>query len=181
LNIRALQSLWLLYGLWRDHCRVKLAQERRTMHDMERDLERLDQALREAPALSADLFCDVTGHCARLPSLRQSGKTTKLDRMIEAGAWTDALIALIGLELPNWSIRRIVCEDGEWHCSLSRHSNLPTFLDESAEGSHTVLALAMLRAFVAALCGGRVVQQVGAPVPRVGSASAVLFCCDDFA
>jgi hypothetical protein len=79
------------------------------------------------------------------------GKTITLDRVIEAGAWTDAAITLIGFELPNWSVRRLVCEDGEWVCSLSRQPNLSIFLDELAEGSHAVLALVVLRAFVAAL------------------------------
>ena len=44
------------------------------MRDTERDLERLDEALRQPPELSADLFFDVTEHCTRLSSLRQSGK-----------------------------------------------------------------------------------------------------------
>jgi hypothetical protein len=48
------------------------------------------------------------------------GKTITLDRLIEAGAWTDAAITLIGFELPSWSVRRLACEDGEWLCSLSR-------------------------------------------------------------
>ena len=68
------------------------------------------------------------------------GKTITLDRLIEAGAWADAAIALVRLELPNWSLRRLVYEDGEWLCSLSRQPNLPIFLDEPGEGSHAVLA-----------------------------------------
>jgi hypothetical protein len=35
------------------------------------------------------------------------GKTIALDRVIDAGAWTDAAITLIGFELPNWSVRRL--------------------------------------------------------------------------
>ena len=99
------------------------------------DLDLLDRELYLAPAVTALLFRKVTesGACTRLPSLRQMGKTITLDRLIEAGAWTDAAITLIGCELPNWGVRRLVCEEGEWLCSLSRQPNLPIFLDESAE------------------------------------------------
>ena len=83
------------------------------MRDTERDLdERLDEALRQAPALSVELFHGVTGRCTRLSSLRLSGKAVVLDRMTKAGAWTDAAITLIAFELPNWNVRRLVCEDG---------------------------------------------------------------------
>ena len=86
------------------------------------DLDLLDRELHVAPAVTALLFRKVieSGACTRLPSLRQMGKTITLDRLIEAGAWTDAAITLIGFELPSWSVRRLACEDGEWLCSLSR-------------------------------------------------------------
>jgi len=147
------------------------------------DLDLLDRELYLAPAVTALLFRKVTesGACTRLPSLRQSGKTITLDRMIEAGAWTDAAITLIRFELPNWSVRRLVCEDGEWLCSLSRQPNLPIFLDEPAEGSHAVLALAVLRAFVAARCRSAATQQVTASVPLVLPRPAFVFCCDNLA
>ena len=151
------------------------------MCDTERDFERLDEALRQVPALSVDLFRDLTKHCTRLSSLRQSGKAIALDRMIEAGAWTDAAVTLIALELPNWNVRRLICEDGEWFCSLSRYPCLPFFLDESIERSHPVLALAILRAFIAARSSGPVVQQPTASVPQVRAAPAFVFCCDNLA
>ena len=147
------------------------------------DLDLLDRELYLAPAVTALLFRKVTesGACTRLASLRQLGKTISLDRMIEAGAWTDAAITLIGFELPNWSVRRLVCEDGEWLCSLSRQPNLPIFLDEPAEGSHAVLALAVLRAFVAARCRSAATQRVTASVPLVRPRPAFVFCCDNLA
>jgi hypothetical protein len=147
------------------------------------DLDLLDRELHLASAITAPLFRKVTesAACTRLSSLRQSGKPITLDRMIEAGAWTDAAVTLIGFELPNWSVRRLVCEDGEWLCSLSRQPNLPIFLDEPAEGSHAVLALAVLRAFVAARCRSAAAQQVTASVPRVRPRPASVFCCDNLA
>jgi hypothetical protein len=119
-------------------------------------------------------------HAASLASI-QVGKTITLDRLIEAGAWADAAITLVGFELPNWRLRRLVYEDDEWLCSLSRQPNLPIFLDKPAEGSHAVLALAVLRAFVAARCTSAAIQQVTASVPRVRPRPAFVFCCDNLA
>jgi hypothetical protein len=152
------------------------------MRGMEHDFERLDEALRLTPALSPELFGRVAEHCTRLSSLRQSGKAIELDRMIEADAWTDAAIALIAFEQPNWSIRRIVCEDGEWHCSLSRQPNLPLDLDDMAEASHEVLPLAVLRAFVAARTRDAVAPQAVSATPRIRPASnSFVFCSDNYA
>jgi hypothetical protein len=147
------------------------------------ELDLLDGELHSAPAATAALFRKVieSGACTRLPSLRQMGKTITLDRLIEAGAWADAAITLIGFELPNWRLRRLVCEDGEWLRSLSRQPNLPIFLDEPVEGSHAVLALAVLRAFVAACCMSAATQQVTASVPQVLPRLAFVFCCDNLA
>ena len=179
LNILALQMLWLLYGL----CHHVIGEEcnGRTMRNTEYDFERLDEALRLTPSLSSEAFQQVIKHCTRLSSLRQAGKATKLDRLIEAGAWTDAAIALIEFELPYWSVRRIVCEDGEWLCSLSRQPNLPILLDEPAEGSHPVLALAILRAFVGARSRSVVTRKLIASVPQVRPTPAFVFCCDNLA
>jgi hypothetical protein len=147
------------------------------------DLDLLDRELHLAAAITAPLFCKVTesAACTRLSSLQQSGAVIMLDRIIEAGAWTDAAIALIGFELPHWSVRRLVCEDGEWLCSLSRQPNLPMFLDDPAEGSHILLPLAILRAFVAARCMSVGTRQGAASVPRVRSRPAYVFCCDNLA
>ena len=84
--------------------------------------------------------------CTRLPAV----KATRIDQLIEAGAWGEAALALIELELPAWKLRRLVYEDGQWLCSLSRQPNLPVALDDTADASHEVLPLAILRAFVEA-------------------------------
>jgi hypothetical protein len=151
------------------------------MRDTERDLDRLDEALQLAPALWADLFWDVTERCTRLSSLRQSGKATALDRMIGAGAYTDAAITMIALEQPNWNVRRIVYEDDEWLCSLSKHPRLPVFLDDPVEGSHPVLALAILRAFIVTRRRDPMVPQSIVSVPQVSPRADFAFCCDNFA
>ena len=86
--------------------------------------------------------------------------------MIQSGAWTDAALALIDLELPFWQVRRIAYDNGEWYCALSRERELPDWLDQSIEARHADLSLAILSAFVEA-------QRLSTPerrtsVPEVG-------------
>ena len=67
------------------------------------DFDELDPALRSAPTFSARLFRKVLQGCTRLESLRQLGRVAALEKLAEAGAWTDATLRLLELELPNWS------------------------------------------------------------------------------
>jgi hypothetical protein len=107
--------------------------------------------LRNAYAVTAEFLSDVISEtCRRFPSTGQSGKTARIERLIQSGAWIDAVLALIDLELPQWQLRRIAYDEGEWHCALSRERELPDWLDQSAEGRHADLALAILSAFVEA-------------------------------
>jgi hypothetical protein len=114
-------------------------------------LDRLDEELRLASALVPDVFSQVIeSGGTQLRSLRQSRRAVRIDCLIEAGAWTEAAFALVELELPTWKIRRLVHEDGEWLCSLSRQPHLPVVLDHTAEANQDVLPLAVLRALVKA-------------------------------
>jgi len=83
------------------------------------DLSELNRRLREAGLADAALFDEVmNAACRRYPSLGQTEKTARLSRLIQSGAWTDAALALIDLELPLWQIRRLAYDDGEWYCAL---------------------------------------------------------------
>ena len=124
------------------------------------DLNDLDDRLRNAPAITVDLISEVTGEsCRRFRSAGQAGKTARIERLIQSGAWTDAVLALIDLELPQWQIRRITYDSGEWHCALSRQRELPEWLDQSIEAHHADLPMAILSAFVNA-------QRISAPSSR---------------
>ena len=113
------------------------------------DRSHLDERLRDAPAATANLISEIIGEvCRRLPSVGQAAKTARIERMIETGAWTDVALALIDLELPQWRVRRIAYDSGEWHCALSRQRELPEWLDQSIEAHHADLPLAILSAFV---------------------------------
>jgi hypothetical protein len=131
------------------------------------------------PALIRHVIADG---CVRLPTLARAGKTTKIDRLVEVGAWCDAAFALIEIELPAWSVRRLVCEDGEWLCSLTRQPNLPLALDDTADARHQILPLAILLAFLEAQQKVRGVRGTNAPtVPQVQASSGCAICCDNFA
>jgi hypothetical protein len=139
--------------------------------------------LRDAGAVTAGLMSEIISKaCRRFPSQGQSGKTSRVERLIQSGAWTDAALALIDLELPQWQVRRIAYDEGEWFCALSRERELPDWLDHSIEGRHADLALAILTAFVEA-------ERLTAPssrtsVPIVSRDTNPLYepvCSDNFA
>jgi hypothetical protein len=142
----------------------------------------LEEELRLAPALLPTLFAKViSGACRRLPNLRRPGGVARLEQLTAAGAWTDAALVLFELELPAWSLRRLIREDNGWFCSLSRQPNLPTTLDVTADAHHESLPLAILLAFLQAR---RMAEIAPAPIsvtPHVQPAPASMICCDNFA
>ena len=154
---------------------MPLLSEHQDSHD-------LNDRLRDADAVTAELMSEVIGGCRRFPSLGQSEKTARLERLIGSGAWTDAALALLELELPQWQIRRIAYDEGEWHCALSRQRELPEWLDQSIEVHHADLPLAILSAFLDAR---RVsVPSVRTSVPAVAHDGSPFYepvSCDNFA
>jgi hypothetical protein len=146
------------------------------------DPRELSDRLRDAHAVTAELISEIIGEtCRRFPSMGQTGKTARIEQLIETGAWTDAALALIDLELPQWQVRRIAYDEGEWYCALSRERELPDWLDSSIEARHADLTLAILSAFVEA-------QSLRAPssrtsVPAVSRDANPLYepvVCDNF-
>jgi len=149
----------------------------------QRCLDRLTERLQSAPAVTPDLVLSVVSDvCTRLAMLKTAGKTARIDRLIAAGAWSEVALALIGLELPAWTLRRLVYEDGEWFCSLSRQPQLPVALDDTADARHAVLPLAILAAFVEAYRASSIARETSSPtVPQIRPTPAYAFCCDNFA
>ena len=147
------------------------------------DSRELNDRLRDAPAVTAEFISEVIGEtCRRFPSVGQTEKTARIERLIGSEAWTDAALALIDLELPQWQVRRIAYDEGEWYCALSRERELPDWLDRSIETRHADLSLAILSAFVDA-------QRITAPSSRTSVPTAPRdanplyepVCCDNFA
>jgi hypothetical protein len=140
--------------------------------------ERLREACTVTPSLVADVIRET---CRRFPSYGHPDKTERIEQLIRLRAWTDTALALVELELPQWQVRRLAYDDGEWYCALSRARELPDWLDQSVEGRHADLALAILSALIE-------VQRSSSPsrrtsVPAAGRHESPVFeplCCESF-
>jgi hypothetical protein len=147
----------------------------------EDQVDRLRDKLRHAEAVTPDLLSTVLDGCPRIASLGRREAQRRIARLITFEAWTDAALALVELELPQWKLRRLLYEDGEWHCCLSRQPELPAWLDETVEVHHPVLPLAILSAFVEARDVMASARDVSETVPRIASDRCQAICCDNFA
>ena len=143
----------------------------------------LGDRLQRADGVTAGLMSEIIGEtCRRFPSVGQTSKTARIERLIGSQAWTDAALALIDLELPQWQLRRIAYDEGEWHCALSRQRELPEWLDQPVEARHADLALALLSAFVEARRIAAPSSRTSVPtVPQDTNAFYMPVCCDNFA
>jgi hypothetical protein len=118
--------------------------------------------------------------CKRLPAMRRTAEARRLDRLVAAGAWTDAALALIAIELPGWQLRRLAFDESEWHCALSMERNMPDWLDDAVEAHHADMATAMLDAFRGAVarCGTSHLTEV--PVCTVAHAYFTPMQCENY-
>jgi hypothetical protein len=147
------------------------------------DLDRIDRANEEvqlAPAVTPDLMSDlIAAACVRVPALNRVGKRAQLDTLVASKAWTEAALTPVEIELPGWTLRRLVREDGTWLCSLSRQASLPLWLDDTVDASHEVLPLAILGALLEAR--RLVAEPERSPiVPQVRQAPGHIVACDNF-
>jgi hypothetical protein len=144
--------------------------------------DRLDEELRVAPQLDRSLFTKIiVGACKRIPVLSKSEKAAQIDRLIEAGAWTDAALAVIALELPDWQLRRLEYDGCEWFCALSRKPSVPAMLDDTADANHELMPLAILRAFFQARRMAEIAPRARSSMPQVSAGADNIICCDNFA
>lgn len=146
------------------------------------DFPDLTARLREANGITPELIGGVIRTvCRRLPSVGQPEKTARIEHLITSQAWTDAILALFAFELPQWQVRRIAYDEGEWHCALSRLRELPEWLDQSIEAHHPDLPLAILSAFVEARLSSAPSSRTSVPaVPREPGVPCEPLCCDNF-
>jgi len=148
----------------------------------ERTVERLSMRIEEASAPDMHLFADViAAACPRALALLEARKADRLKQLIESGAWTDAALVLLEQELPQWKVRRIVCDDGEWHCRLTAQPWLPEGLDEVVETFHRALPLAILTAVVQARQQTAAVARTDRLPAKVAvDPDSIRVCCDNF-
>jgi len=146
----------------------------------EHDLSRLEASLRGAQVITPKLMFDVmTQASARFAAVSRAAQA-KVIRLVEAGAWTDAALALLELELPRWKVRRLVREDGEWLCTLSKQPQLPLDLDDVAEATHETLPLAILIAMLDARRAASTSPTGSTVVPRVSPSTGYAVNCENF-
>ncbi|MDR3475750.1 MAG: hypothetical protein P4M09_29240 [Devosia sp.] len=105
--------------------------------DSEKVLEEAVQAIRDG--------------CGAYPTLGAEAQLARTRQLVSAGAWTEAALALVKLQAPDWTVRRIEIDDGVWFCALSRRPAVPSDFDERVEASHRLLPLSILEALARAL------------------------------
>lgn len=144
--------------------------------------DELSERIRSAQTITPDLMSDVLDtSCVRLPCLNRSGIVAeRIARLRQSSAWTDLCLMLITVELPGWTLRRLVHDDGEWHCALSSQPSLPVELDDTVDASHHDMPLALLLAFVMARRSAAATAGESATTPTFERAAHVV-CCDNFA
>lgn len=107
----------------------------------------------------------------------------RIDALLQVRAGLEAALVLLGYDLPGWSMRSLIQEDGRWHCTLARHPSLPAALDDAVCGSEASPARAILAAMTEARCQ----DADGATRRRSRSAGAEAVAeltgvgCDDYA
>ena len=144
-------------------------------------LDALGIALHSAQEPTLDLLAEIiSGACSRIPRYAKAEAFDRLIHFAKVGAWTEATLALIELELPLWRVRRLAYENGEWLCSLSYQPNLPIAFDDCAEATHEVLSLAMLCAFVEACRSRDAMQESVSSVPHIQPWPEHIMCCENY-
>jgi hypothetical protein len=148
----------------------------------EEHLRKLQEQIHRARTITPELMTDMIARaCPRLRAQQRTAKA-RVIRLIESGAFADATLALLELEMPQWKLHRLIREDDEWHCSTSKQLGLPAELDDMAETNHESLSLAILSAFVEARRHSLTAGE-GRPksVPQVRLTRGYAICCDNFA
>jgi hypothetical protein len=144
-------------------------------------LARLEERLPRARAITPELMSDVIAQASPRFAAHSPVAKAHVNRLIETGAWTDATLALVELELPHWKLRRLIYEDGEWLCSLTKQPRLPLGLDDLVESSHEILPLAILIALLETRRAAAPSATGVSAVPQVRPAPGYAVCCDNFA
>jgi hypothetical protein len=141
----------------------------------------LTDRLRGAPAVTAPLVRDLVELVCRDRShVGQAGTLARIERLIAAEAWAEVALALIDLEMPQWQLRRLTYDGGEWHCALSRRREVPEWLDQAVEANHPDLPGALLEAFLELRRISARLGRSSVPAAPRDSAPGSLICCDNF-
>lgn len=142
--------------------------------DRSEQLAAMEDRLHGVDHASADLISAVSAAiCRDAPDV-----PAQIPQLIAAGAWTDAALALLAYGLPQWQLRRLDYDEGEWHCALSCQRELPEWLDQTIETSHPDLVLALCEALTEA--ARQPLPTTAAATPAAPTGQSDLICCDNF-
>lgn len=149
---------------------------------MHRVAAQLRNKISQAPAATSALVSAALGVvAARRPIAHRAVQTQQIRDLIDAKAWTDAVLAIADLDRSR-AIQHLVYEDGEWHCRIGSHWALPHWLGDSAEFGHPVLALAILGALIDTLGWAEEADLLPAPPLSCGEVDAIpAVSCDNYA
>ena len=144
-------------------------------------ISRLEAELHRAQAVTPALMAGTLALAeAWRAAPRNRGQADRIRHLIRAQAWMDAALALLEFGVPQWKLRCVTYEDGEWFCSLGKQWPLPTWLDDVVTVTHPVLPLAILTAFVEAWAVTSWSTEAARTVPPVQPAAHPVMCCDNF-
>jgi hypothetical protein len=154
----------------------------RFISDHNDQIRRLDSELLRVEDVTPALMVGMLSLAeARHPASDRRDQAERIRHLIDAEAWMDAALALLEFGLPQWKLRCITYEDGEWFCSLGKQWPLPAWLDDLVTVSHPVLPLAILSAFVeACVVTPSHSIEVAPSVSSVQPLAHEALCCDNF-
>jgi hypothetical protein len=122
------------------------------------------------------LCSSIVDCAASIDTPRQGFIVGRVELLASAGARLDAALALLAMA-PEWRLRRLVFDEGRWHCSLSRQSGLPDWLDDTVDAHAADSAVAVVTA-LADLAGSCAVEHGEDTRPIDDGAERV--SCDHF-
>jgi hypothetical protein len=156
-----------------------------TRLDCESKLPDLQGQLRRAHDVTPGLMSKViAGAGTRFTMPSCAGQGAKIDRLIASEVWTEAALALVELELPQWRLHRLVCEENTWVCWLSQQWAPRVWHSDCAETRRQSLPLAVLGALIEAQqCSEPLSMRAASSVLQCGAKSGLpveTMCCDNF-
>jgi hypothetical protein len=142
----------------------------------------LQRLIQRADAVTPDLLSAALGLAlARCATPHPLDDARRIGRLIQCEAWTDAALALVGLDR-RLTVRRLVHDDGEWRCTVGTQWPVPEWLDDTAEAGHAVLPLAILGAWLEGLRMSAPAPATSVPRSRSEPSDVLLSMnCDNFA
>ena len=114
-------------------------------------IARVHRAIEQSACPSYALMSDVVATiCPRYLHGRDD-RSVRLRHWLETNAFREICLALVDWELPGWSVFRLAQDEGAWQCELNPRQSAGGG-DTEVEESHDDETLAILEAFLTALC-----------------------------